>query len=61
VFADIPERALSALRRLGWTIPGIFGETGCRLMCAWSTTPEDVRGFVDCLRSVLQSDGRPAT
>lgn len=54
VFIDVPERALAGLRHLGWSIPSVFGTTTCRLMCAWDTTPEDVRRFVTALTTQLE-------
>ncbi len=42
VFADIPVTAQAALRAKGWRFYTFVGETGCRLMCAWDTTPATV-------------------
>lgn len=46
VFADIDPKVQEALRAKGWTFYTFLGATGCRLMCAWDTTPETVDGFV---------------
>jgi threonine aldolase len=45
VFADLPVAAQAALRAKGWRFYTFLGETGCRLMCAWDTTPEAVDAF----------------
>ena len=46
VFADIDPRVQAALRAKGWTFYTFLGATGCRLMCAWDTTPDTVDRFV---------------
>jgi threonine aldolase len=46
VFADIDPKVQAALRAKGWKFYTFLGETGCRLMCAWDTTPETVDRFV---------------
>jgi threonine aldolase len=53
VFAQFPGGTLAAVRELGWSVPGIFGDDSCRLMCGWNTSPDDVRAFVDGVRAVL--------
>ena len=50
VFADIPPHLQAAARAAGWRFYTFLGETGCRLMCAWDTTPETVDRFVADLR-----------
>ena len=50
VFADIPASLQAAARAAGWRFYTFLGETGCRLMCAWDTTPETVDRFVGDLR-----------
>jgi len=46
VFADIPVPVQTAVRAKGWRFYTFLGATGCRLMCAWDTTPEVVDRFV---------------
>ena len=53
VFADIPVAAQAAVRGRGWRFYTFLGETGCRLMCAWDTTPETVDRFADDLAASL--------
>ena len=50
VFADIPPPLQAAARAAGWRFYTFLGETGCRLMCAWDTTPQTVDRFVADLR-----------
>ncbi len=45
VFADIPPAAQASVREKGWRFYTFIGETGCRLMCAWDTTPDTVDRF----------------
>ena len=51
--SNCPTRVIEALRARGWRFYTFIGEGGCRLMCAWDTTPEDVRDFVADLRELL--------
>jgi threonine aldolase len=51
VFAHLPLRAIDGLRERGWQFYAFVGATGCRLMCAWDTTPEVVDAFAADLRS----------
>lgn len=51
VFADIPQELQRALRAKGWQFYTIFGETGCRLMCAWDTEPATVDCFIADVRA----------
>ncbi|MEZ5845105.1 MAG: beta-eliminating lyase-related protein, partial [Hyphomicrobiaceae bacterium] len=42
VFAEIPEQVQAGLRGKGWAFYTFVPPLGCRLMCAWDTTPETV-------------------
>lgn len=53
VFADLPPYAIIALRKEGWKFYTFIGQGGCRLMCAWDTTEEDVDAFVADLKRLL--------
>ena len=53
VFAQLPEAAIAALRQLGWRFYTFIGKGGCRLMCSWDTTEEDVHRFVGDLKAHL--------
>ncbi len=54
VFVDLPGRVIRGLRVRGWHFYVFEGETGCRLMCSWDTTMEDVDALVNDLRSLLR-------
>ena len=56
VFADIPEKAQAALRAKGWLFYVFIGKTGCRLMCSWDLTEQDVKDFVADLREALATE-----
>jgi threonine aldolase len=45
VFVELPVPVQARLREKGWRFYTFLGETGCRLMCAWDTTPETVDKF----------------
>ncbi|MFM7101723.1 MAG: threonine aldolase family protein [Verrucomicrobiota bacterium] len=55
VFVDLPKPAIQALWDRGWMFYNFIGEGGCRLMCSWDTTEEDVRAFAADLQSVLSA------
>jgi threonine aldolase len=48
VFVRMPEVAAAALRESGWRFYDFIGGAQ-RLMCAWDTTPEDVKAFAAAL------------
>jgi len=45
VFVELPTDVQARLRERGWQFYTFLGETGCRFMCAWDTTPETVDRF----------------
>jgi threonine aldolase len=45
VFVDLPKPVIQTLWNRGWLFYNFIGEGGCRLMCSWDTTEEDVRTF----------------
>jgi threonine aldolase len=45
VFVELPPSVQAKLRDRGWQFYTFLGETGCRLMCAWDTTPDTVDRF----------------
>ena len=53
VFAELPRPAIDALRAKGWKFYTFIGAGGCRLMCAWDTTPGDIDAFVADLKTAL--------
>ena len=55
VFAELPERVIKGLRDKGWRFYTFIGKGGCRLMCSWDTTEEDVNGFAADLEGLLRN------
>jgi threonine aldolase len=55
VFVGIPAEVQGELRRKGWRFYTFLGETGCRLMCAWDTTPETVDRFLGDLAAAQRA------
>jgi threonine aldolase len=51
VFVDMPPPLQAAVRSKGWRFYTFLGETGCRLMCAWDTTPDTVDRFARDVRA----------
>ena len=55
VFVELPPAVQAALREKGWRFYTFLGETGCRLMCAWDTTPETVDRFAKDIAATAMS------
>jgi threonine aldolase len=53
VFVKMPEAAAAALRETGWRFYDFIGGAQ-RLMCAWDTTPEDVKAFAGSLAKAVE-------
>jgi threonine aldolase len=53
VFVELPATVQARLRDQGWRFYTFLGDTGCRLMCAWDTTPETVDRFADDIASAV--------
>jgi threonine aldolase len=54
VFVELPAVVQARLREKGWQFYTFLGETGCRLMCAWDTTPETVDRFAVDITDALR-------
>jgi threonine aldolase len=54
VFIELAAPIQERLRRRGWRFYA-WGETGCRLMCAWDTQPETVDRFAEDLVEVRRA------
>jgi threonine aldolase len=54
VFVRVPDAAAAALRESGWRFYDFIGGAQ-RLMCAWDTTPEDVKAFAAALAKAIAS------
>ncbi|HTP26608.1 MAG TPA: low specificity L-threonine aldolase [Anaeromyxobacteraceae bacterium] len=52
LFVSLPEGVATSLREKGWRFYDFIGSGCSRLMCAWDTSPEDVRAFAADLRAV---------
>ena len=55
VFIELPPAVMEGLWKRGWMFYNFIGQGGCRLMCAWDTTPEDVDAFVADMKSLLSA------
>lgn len=60
VFAGLPGRVINGLRQSGWKFYTFIGQGGCRFMCSWDTTPEDVRALAADIRRFLADTNAPA-
>ncbi len=60
VFVQMPAALIQNLFDRGWMFYNFIGEGGCRLMCAWDTTPQDVDQFLADLHAGLSpTSSRP--
>lgn len=55
VFAHMEERIISGLYARGWQFYDFIGAGGCRLMCAWDTSEEDVTAFIKDATAIANS------
>lgn len=55
VFVELPVHTIRELRARGWKFYTFIGDRGCRLMCAWDTTPEDVQALAGDIAELLRS------
>lgn len=55
VFARLPKPVIEALHACGWKFYVIFGEDGCRFVCSWDITEEDVNAFVADAKELLEA------
>lgn len=51
VFVQLPQPLRQQLHAEGWRFYTFIGEGGCRLMCSWDTTEQDVTDFAESVRS----------
>jgi threonine aldolase len=61
VFVELPPFAIQGLRDRGWLFYTFIGQGGCRLMCSWDTTEQDVDDVVRDLNAALQEGPGPGT
>jgi threonine aldolase len=57
VFAHLPAPVIEGLHSKGWRFYVFVGDTGCRFMCAWDTTPEVVDAFAADVRALTGGAG----
>jgi len=55
VFVELPVAVQASMREKGWRFYTFLGEIGCRLMCAWDTTPANVDRFAADLAAATAS------
>jgi threonine aldolase len=55
VFVELDAPIREGLWKKGWLFYNFIGKGGCRLMCAWDLTEEDVNAFVADLKDLLLS------
>lgn len=55
VFVRLPDRIISGLYARGWSFYDFIAAGGCRLMCSWDTTFEDVDAFLADIGELCQS------
>ena len=56
VFVRFDDRIIAGLYARGWNFYDFIGAGGCRLMCAWDTTAEDVDALLADVGALLSSD-----
>lgn len=54
VFVTMPPEVQTALRAKGWRFYTFLGESGCRFVCAWDTSPETVARLADDLKAATR-------
>ncbi len=54
VFVELPTDLIQGLWKRGWMFYNFIGKGGCRLMCAWDTTEQDIAEFVADLKALLK-------
>jgi threonine aldolase len=57
VFAFLPPAAIQRLHGQGWRFYDFIAGGGCRLMCAWDTTPEAVDAFAADIAAACAEPG----
>ncbi len=58
VFTELPRPVIEALWKKGWKFYTFIGQGGCRLMCSWDTTREDVEALAADIVMELNAVGR---
>ena len=58
---ELPQDAIEALHQRGWHFYTFIGRGGCRFMCSWDTTEQDVNDFATDIAEVMQTVGKQDT
>ena len=53
VFVELPSSTIKALHERGWHFYTFIGEGGCRFMCSWDTTEEDVKLLAEEIKQLV--------
>lgn len=53
VFAKLDDRLIAGMLYRGWKFVKFIAAGGCRIMCSWDTTTEDVDAFLSDMRELL--------
>ena len=61
VFVHLPAEVIAGLRERGWRFYVFVGDTGCRFMCAWDTTPGDVDALAGDIADLVRAAPSPGT
>lgn len=56
VFVDLPASLQQGLRDKGWKFYTFVPPTGCRLMCAWDTTPDTIDALLADAKDLVAAD-----
>lgn len=56
VFAKLEDRLIAGMMYRGWKFVHFVAAGGCRIMCSWDTTTEDVDAFVADMKELVNSD-----
>jgi len=59
VFAQLPPEVIDRLHERGWMFYNFIGNGGCRFMCSWDTSEDDVRAFAVDIRELLETQSAP--
>jgi len=55
VFVELSEFVQQKLKERGWRFYTFIGKGGCRFMCSWDTTAEDITCLVSDLRELVEN------
>lgn len=53
VFVQLPQPVIEEMHRRGWRFYNFIGQGGCRFMCSWDTSEQDVSEFVADLKAAI--------